>query len=141
MRSASASGTTRLSCDRVAFSIRVGRPKVESSDRNLWSPSPGTRLNSIQAASSAASLMVSASARVPRTQARSRIQHDVPRLDRPRTFHDQGIGNRIEGAEDEYQAVALGGELNGRGAVARFQIVPLVIDHDVAVDREHVPGL
>src|SRR5204863_1893075 len=46
-----------------------------------------------------------------------------------------------EGAEDEGQTVALGRELYHRGAVSRFQIITLIVDHDVAVHGKHVSDL
>src|SRR5258708_40333898 len=97
MPAASASGTTRLSCDRVAFNTSVGRPKVESSALNLWSPSPETRLSSIQAARSPESFIREA----PRTGSWSGVLHGIYALHRPCTLHNQRIGTRIERTEDE----------------------------------------
>src|SRR5207302_6168365 len=58
-----------------------------------------------------------------------------------RAFHHERVRDRIEGPEYEYQSVALRGQLNERRAVARLQVVLLVVDRDVAVDRENMPDL
>src|SRR3972149_5194328 len=152
IRAAISAETMLASALRPAARTCRGRPKAPRSFLRLWPPSPGTRLSLIHAASSASCcIRNSGVAKLrfrrnlsPCVSRASGIGHDVVDQHGAARRHHQRVGDPVEGAKHESEAIALVRQLGLLDLLAAKPFArgrALQVHAAEAQQREDVAGL